>query len=80
MKDLLDKYGESEIPVKEVLEKLMRDKVKADKSRLPGICSIDWEFNLSSIFVEIDTPLVKINMFDLPLNHSMRTLRLIIIN
>ncbi|KAJ6736531.1 SER/THR-RICH PROTEIN T10 IN DGCR REGION [Salix viminalis] len=35
----------------------MRDKVKADKSRLPGICSIDWEFNLSSIFVEIDTPL-----------------------
>ncbi|KAJ6680899.1 SER/THR-RICH PROTEIN T10 IN DGCR REGION [Salix koriyanagi] len=56
-KDLLDKYGENEIPVKEVLEKLMRDKVKADKSRLPGICSIDWEFNLSSIFVEIDTPL-----------------------
>lgn len=57
LKDLLGKYGESEIPVKEVLEKLMRDKVKADKSRLPGICSIDWEFNLSSIFVEIDTPL-----------------------
>ncbi|CAK7346020.1 unnamed protein product [Dovyalis caffra] len=56
-KDLLDKYGDSEIPVKEVLEKLMRDRVKADKSRLPGICSIDWEFNLSSIFVEIDTPL-----------------------
>ncbi|KAF4365369.1 hypothetical protein CsatB_007955 [Cannabis sativa] len=56
-KEELTKYHESEIPVKEMVEKLMRDKVKADKSELPGICALDWEFNLSSIFVEVDTPL-----------------------
>ncbi|KAJ4702294.1 transport and Golgi organization 2-like [Melia azedarach] len=56
-KQWLGKHGEGEITVKEMVEKLMRDSVKADKSRLPGICSLDWEFNLSSIFVEVDTPL-----------------------
>lgn len=59
-KQWLGKHGEGEITVKEMVEKLMRDSVKADKSRLPGICSLDWEFNLSSIFVEVDTPLVNI--------------------
>ncbi|XP_060961595.1 uncharacterized protein LOC133031865 isoform X1 [Cannabis sativa] len=62
-KEELTKYHESEIPVKEMVEKLMRDKVKADKSELPGICALDWEFNLSSIFVEVDTPLVSIDSF-----------------
>ncbi|WCJ44717.1 hypothetical protein M5689_025372 [Euphorbia peplus] len=56
-KDQLDKYGSGELPVKEMIEKLMRDTVKAEKSRLPGICSSDWEYNLSSIFVQVDTPL-----------------------
>jgi uncharacterized protein with NRDE domain len=46
--------------VKEMAEKLMRDTVKADESKLPRICSLDWEFNLSSIFVEVDTPLVNL--------------------
>ncbi|WJX32663.1 hypothetical protein P8452_20961 [Trifolium repens] len=46
-----------EIHVKEVIKKLMKDRVKADKSMLPNICSLDWEFNLSSIFVEVETPL-----------------------
>ncbi|KAI3459950.1 hypothetical protein Pfo_016613 [Paulownia fortunei] len=50
-------YGEGEIMVKEMVEKLMRDTVKADESKLPNICSPDWEFSLSSIFVEVDTPL-----------------------
>ncbi|KAI3465450.1 hypothetical protein Pfo_022113 [Paulownia fortunei] len=50
-------YGEGEIRVKEMVEKLMRDTVKADESKLPHICSPDWEFNLSSIFVQVDTPL-----------------------
>lgn len=53
----LIKYGESEIPVKELIPKLMKDKVKADKSKLPRICALDWEYELSSIFVEVDTPL-----------------------
>uniref|UniRef100_A0A5B6YTA6 Transport and Golgi organization 2 homolog n=1 Tax=Davidia involucrata TaxID=16924 RepID=A0A5B6YTA6_DAVIN len=56
-KELLGEYGEGEIRVNEMVEKLMRDTVKADESRLPHICSLDWEFNLSSIFVEVDTPL-----------------------
>ncbi|KAJ9165850.1 hypothetical protein P3X46_020674 [Hevea brasiliensis] len=57
LKEQLDKYGEGEIPVEEMLDKLMRDTVKAAKSRLPGICSFDWEYSLSSIFVEVETPL-----------------------
>ncbi|CAA3022890.1 transport and Golgi organization 2 homolog isoform X2 [Olea europaea var. sylvestris] len=53
----LDRYGEGEIYVKEMVERLMKDTVKADKGKLPNICSLDWEFNLSSIFVQVDTPL-----------------------
>jgi uncharacterized protein with NRDE domain len=53
----LGKYGKGEIPIKEMVGRLMRDTVKADESKLPHICSLDWEFNLSSIFVEVDTPL-----------------------
>ncbi|OAY22511.1 transport and Golgi organization 2 homolog [Manihot esculenta] len=56
-KEQLEQYGEGEIPVKEMIHKLMRDTVKAAKSRLPGICSTDWEYNLSSIFIEVETPL-----------------------
>ncbi|KAJ4830969.1 hypothetical protein Tsubulata_049613 [Turnera subulata] len=56
-KEQLENYGKGEIPVKEMLQKLMRDTVKADMSKLPGICSPEWEFNLSSIFVEVLTPL-----------------------
>lgn len=59
----MSRYGKSEIPVKEMVEKLMRDKVKADESDLPQICALDWELNLSSIFVEVDTPLVYINTY-----------------
>ncbi|XP_065881503.1 uncharacterized protein [Euphorbia lathyris] len=55
--DQLDKYGAGEIPVKKMIKKLMGDTVKAEKSRLPGICSRDWEYSLSSIFVQVDTPL-----------------------
>ncbi|KAK6116790.1 hypothetical protein DH2020_049420 [Rehmannia glutinosa] len=58
-KNQVCQYGEGEIPVKEMVEKLMRDTVKADESKLPKICSPDWEFVLSSIFVEVDTPLGK---------------------
>ncbi|XP_059632148.1 uncharacterized protein LOC132274825 [Cornus florida] len=56
-KQLLGEYGDGEIPISEMVKKLMRDTVKADKSRLPHIHNPDWEFNLSSIFVKVDTPL-----------------------
>ncbi|KAL1185394.1 hypothetical protein V6Z11_A01G111800 [Gossypium hirsutum] len=56
VRQMLNKYGKNEVNVKEMIEKLMKDKVKADKSNLPGICALDMEFNLSSIFVEMDTP------------------------
>lgn len=54
---LLRQYGEKELPVKEMVEELMEDAAKADKSKLPKICAPDWEYKLSSIFVETDTPL-----------------------
>lgn len=56
----MEAHGEDdEISMEELAEKLMKDKEKvADESKLPHICSLDWEYNLSSIFVEVDTPLV----------------------
>ncbi|GLT94527.1 hypothetical protein SLE2022_122640 [Rubroshorea leprosula] len=56
-KELLNKYGKGEIALKEMVENIMKNTTKADESRLPGICALDWEFSLSSIFVEVDTPL-----------------------
>ncbi|KAM7258845.1 hypothetical protein ACFE04_014586 [Oxalis oulophora] len=56
-KELLEKYKQNEIPAKEEVEKLMTDKIKADESGLPRICPRDWEMNLSSIYVDVDTPL-----------------------
>ncbi|KAL6504177.1 hypothetical protein OROGR_026100 [Orobanche gracilis] len=58
-KQEVNQYGKREIQVKEMVEKLMTDTVKAEESELPNICSPDWEFGLSSIFVEVDTPLGK---------------------
>lgn len=37
--------------MKEMIKNLMRDTVKVDESKLPGICALDWELNQSSIFV-----------------------------
>ncbi|XP_073284800.1 uncharacterized protein [Primulina huaijiensis] len=55
----IDPYNEGEIPITDIVKKLMNDTIKADESKLPRICSLEWELNLSSIFVEIDTPLGK---------------------
>lgn len=57
-KELFRKCSEEYLPVKE-MQRLMRDAVKADRGSLPRICSLDWEYNLSSIYVEVDTPLVS---------------------
>ncbi|KAL4313554.1 hypothetical protein GQ457_01G008560 [Hibiscus cannabinus] len=55
-KQMLNKHGKKQVKVKEMVEKLMKDRVKADKTKLPGICDLEWEFSHSSIFVEVDTP------------------------
>jgi len=55
-KELLLKHGDKEIVAKDLVEKLMTDRTKADKSMLPNTgCDIDYELNLSPIFVEIKT-------------------------
>ncbi|XP_072995578.1 uncharacterized protein [Typha latifolia] len=55
-RELLWKHGDEEIPPEDIVEKLMRDTTKATKDMLPNTgCNADWEFNLSSIFVDIDT-------------------------
>lgn len=43
-----------------MVAKLMADETKADRSMLPVTgCSPEWEFVLSSIFIEIDTEQVR---------------------
>ncbi|CAI9113376.1 OLC1v1013963C1 [Oldenlandia corymbosa var. corymbosa] len=58
-KSLMDKYGEREIPLEELCEEpLMKDSTKdEDESKLPGICAPEWEHQLSSIFVDTETPM-----------------------
>lgn len=62
-KEQLGEFGKGKVPFEDMVERLMRDTVKADESKLPRICSLDWEFNLSSIFVEVDTPHVNITCY-----------------
>lgn len=47
--------------MKEMIEKLMRDTVKADESMLPHICALDWESDQSSIFTDTDTNMVTLS-------------------
>lgn len=57
---LLRIYGDEEIPEKEVVVKLMSDSVRADLNRLPNTgCDPEWEFKLSSIFVDIESKKVR---------------------
>ncbi|XP_059300025.1 uncharacterized protein LOC132052480 [Lycium ferocissimum] len=53
-KQLLDEYGESEIPIGQAAERIMRDSAKED-SNLTGIYPPEWEYQLSSIFVDTET-------------------------
>ncbi|CAK9177920.1 unnamed protein product [Ilex paraguariensis] len=55
--DLLNKYGEGEAPIKEMTGELMRNMIKDEESMLPAIYPPEWEYHLSSIFVEAETPL-----------------------
>ncbi|XP_042422451.1 transport and Golgi organization 2 homolog [Zingiber officinale] len=52
---ILVSYGETKLCEKDMVEKLMGDKTKADRSMLPTTgCDPEREFDLSSIFVEIN--------------------------
>ena len=61
----MDTYGEEELPVKEMVEKLMTNTEKDDESLLPHIFPPEREYNLSSIFVDTNNPLV--NLVSVPL-------------
>ncbi|KAI3804068.1 hypothetical protein L1987_32237 [Smallanthus sonchifolius] len=50
-KDLLDEYGLGEIPINEMVDKLMSNTVKDDINMLPPIYSLEFEYQLSSVFV-----------------------------
>jgi len=56
---LLEKYGTGELPAEDLANKLMTDTTKADKTTLPGIYSVEFEYSLSSIFVETNTKEVR---------------------
>ncbi|CAM8945595.1 unnamed protein product [Rhodiola kirilowii] len=57
LKEMLEKQCNGEVNIPEMVEELLKDTTKADIRKLPGICSAEWEHALSSIFVEVDTPL-----------------------
>ncbi|KAL9244904.1 hypothetical protein vseg_018619 [Gypsophila vaccaria] len=52
-KEMITTYGESEVDAHEMVEKLMTDTTKHDE--IPGILPPQFEHQLSSIFVDIDT-------------------------
>ncbi|TKY58959.1 Transport and Golgi organization [Spatholobus suberectus] len=53
-KELIDQYGESDFPIKEMVEKLMTNTIKDEERMLPGIHPPEREQPLSSIFVEAE--------------------------
>ncbi|XP_071717015.1 uncharacterized protein [Rutidosis leptorrhynchoides] len=55
-RDLLNQYGEGEIPINEMVDKLMRNTIKDEVSMLPQIYSPEFEYQLSSVFVDIVSP------------------------
>lgn len=54
----LNMHGNDECPIWEMSEKIMRDTVKDEKEMLPGIFPPEWEYQLSSIYVDIELPQV----------------------
>ncbi|KAL4585102.1 hypothetical protein LXL04_009716 [Taraxacum kok-saghyz] len=55
-RNLLEEYGEGEIPITDMIDKLMRNTVKDDVSMFPGIYDPDFEYDLSSVFVDPISP------------------------
>lgn len=51
--DILNKSGEAEVSVEEITEKLMKDTTKDDDpGKLPQIYPREFEYQLSSIFID----------------------------
>ncbi|XP_057421426.1 uncharacterized protein LOC130715358 [Lotus japonicus] len=57
-KELIDQYGESEFPIKEMVEKLMTNTIKDEEYMLPGIYPPERELPVSSVFVDVEFPLL----------------------
>ncbi|XP_072988154.1 uncharacterized protein [Typha latifolia] len=56
--EFLRRHGEGEIPLELMVQELMTNSDKADRALLPDTgCNPDWEYELSPIFVDIDTKL-----------------------
>lgn len=72
-KEQLDEYGEAELPIKELVEKLMTNTIKDDESLLPGIYPPEREYQLSAIFIEADTPLVSPSLGFSHIRHYFRS-------
>lgn len=54
--NFLNMYGNNECHVGKMSEEIMRDTVKDEKGLLPSIYPPEWEYQLSSIYVDIETP------------------------
>ncbi|KAG2409294.1 uncharacterized protein HKW66_Vig0041160 [Vigna angularis] len=54
--ELIEEYGESDLPIKEMVEKLMTNRVKDEEWMLPGVQPREREHPLSAIFVETELP------------------------
>lgn len=58
-KEVLNKYGDDEVSLKEMAVQLMTDTTRDDRSLLPCIYSPEVEYELSSIFIAYARELVK---------------------
>ncbi|XP_073154398.1 uncharacterized protein [Henckelia pumila] len=56
-KESLIKCCDTEISIEEMSEKLMNDTTKDEESKLPHVYPPEFEYHLSAIFIEVDTPL-----------------------
>jgi len=52
--EFIREYGESDFPIKEMVEKLMTSRVKDEEWMLPGVQPREREHPLSAIFVEVE--------------------------
>ncbi|CAL9127769.1 unnamed protein product [Musa acuminata var. zebrina] len=56
--DIILKHGDEEISQEDMVEELMFDTTKANREKLPNTgCDPNWELNLSSVFVGVETEL-----------------------
>lgn len=59
--ELIEEKNTGEIPDTSLAVKLMMNQTKDDKN-LPGVLAPEWEYKLSSVFVEANTPSVTLEV------------------